>query len=569
MGDRKDMSKDTCEENFEHGEQNQRWHARTLDKVAARFKVPESGRAELQQLASHPVQWLKGEGITDESIVTPWEKLLFALSHFFESATSGVQQRDRLWRFTYQVNPNHLTVSGAIVSVFDFFNDIMIGSIMDRHPLRDQTYRNIMRINHVVGSFIELFLLMNLGFSSFQRVAIFTVMQCFRDVLGTTAGVSGQRYFVGVAPHTQERSKIWVWQQVGMQFGWPIGNIPMWIFGLARDRYFWSDYRVITRGFWIMFPMILAQGVISTFARNRVDVHSVQFQSQLNAQKTTTYEPAKYEGLTLKQKILKFLEPYKVLKYNKFLLYQNTFDFIKIILPRGDEYPIFRRLVPTFTVFGRELRGEAIIPIRNQIAGTPITFMNPFLGRIVKRMGGPRRTMLTLAILFAVVFFVKFLVGFSTPAALIAIIGLDTIWQSLGPLKWFSGQMLDFEMLDVVEYHTGVRSEGVTTAFKGFVGKLVRNNMGALTGNYFQNWTGITSGDIGDPNFETPERFRRWAWPMYTLAPVLWFMVDIVVFLLLKHSPKDMEIIEIELKRRRELAAQAMDLLEAEESASS
>jgi len=42
-----------------------RWHARALDKAAVKFKVKESGRAELQLLANHPRQWLRGEDLPD------------------------------------------------------------------------------------------------------------------------------------------------------------------------------------------------------------------------------------------------------------------------------------------------------------------------------------------------------------------------------------------------------------------------------------------------------------------------------------------------------------------------
>jgi len=541
-----------------------RWHVRLLDWVAVKFfKANDEGRAELRLLATRPRAWLKGEGVTDDKRMLPWEKLLFALHGFLVTSSAGFssdEQRNRLWLFTYRVNPHHLTISGLIVSVVDFFNDIFIGQLMDSRTLLDPTYRNIVRGHHVVNSVVRGFLMAYLGLSSQHRVIMFTVIRCVMDALGTAGGISYQKYYAGISPLSSERSRAGVWQNVGAQMGWPIGNLPAWIMGFARDRQVWTDHRVITRGFWIAFPLLLASNIVNTLARNRVQIEA-----------TPKAKRESLEGLSLgekiraiKQRMIKMIEPYKVLRYNRYLIVSTIAGLFQIFIPSVPEYPIYRRLVPPVTVFGREIRGEGIMPIRTQIAGTPVTFLHPFVGRIVDRLGGPKRTQIVAHVCYIGLFLTKYLVGFESPGAIAAVIAADTLNHTVDPLHGHTEHILLYEMFDYVEWKTGVRSEGVTTAFNGLRQKLIKDNIGRAVTNTFQAWTGITDGDIGDPNFETPERFVRWAWPVFTLGPLVSNVIALIRLFFFPYDPAEMLVMEAELKQRRELAQQAKEQVQEE-----
>jgi len=544
------------------------WHARTVDKALKLFKVKESGRAETQQLLTHPVVWAKGEGLP-EGVLAPWEKMLFALHAFMGIAAGGYGgdgQRKRLWNYTYGINPNHLTVGGIILSIFDAVNDPFIGQWMDRRPMLDKTYRKICRTNNMINVFLSIFFLFDFGFSSFQRVAVWTGVRMLMDILSTMSEVAYTKYFVGITPFSDQRGKTMVWQETGGQFGWPIANIPAYLMGFARDRQQWSDYRVFTRGALITLPLALGSSIIHTFARNRV---KLQQSEEITAPPRAPHEEGKespYKNLSLKEKMQvtyrQVITAFGVLRHNPWLISTSIANFIKVFTPRTDEYPIYRWLIPPIKMFGREFRGEAILPIRNQLSGTPITFLYPFMGKIVNKIGGPKRTHIYGYSLTIAVFLAKYFIGYKGPAALIMIFIGDLIWQTIAPFIGYSSRVLEYEMLDVVEYETGVRSEGVTMAFKALFNKILTSNIDSATGNWLQGWTGINQIDVDSPNPVVPERFQKWAWTFFTLTPAVDATIDLITRLFLKYKPEQRHVIEAELIKRRELAQQAKAELE-------
>jgi len=394
------------------------------------------------------------------------------------------------------------------------------------------------------------------GLSSVQRVAIFGVIQVFLDVMGTVGGISRQKYVVGITPLSEERAKTMVWHATGSQFGWPVGNLPMWIFGFASDRQAWSDYRVFTRGAMITLPLSLASGVINTFARNRVDIFDQQQQEKKEEKK-----------LSLK-------ESFRALRHNRFLIMTSIAGFFNNFIPTDTalEYPIYRFLIPSLTrrngehivIFDRKLDGESIIPIRNQISGTPMTILLPFMGKLVNLCGGPRRYQIGANAVLVVAFLAKYFVGFRTLPAIITIMFIDILSQNLGVAYGYANDVMEYEFLDYVEYKTGVRSEGINSSIRAFFTTVIKNNIDSITTNYFLAWSGITDINIDDPNLITPPRFVRWAWVMFALGSVLRNLVELITRLLLKYDPKDKDMIEAELKQRRELAKNARQMLEEE-----
>ena len=554
------------EEYTANGEQDtpQKWHVRATDRILRRFKVDDTGRAEARQLMSHPLRWAKGDGLPKEKLA-PWEKFLFGLSGFSGIAASGYGgdgQRNRLWRYTYNVNPNHITVGGMILSVFDFINDPFIGQWMDRHPMPDSTHRRIVRINHVVNVFIGIFFLFDFGFTSMQRVMIWTGIRMALDILSTMKDVSDKKFFAGITPHSDERGKLMVWKETGGQMGWPIANIPTWIMGFAKDRQQWSDYRIYTRGTLLTLPLAIAAGIVHTFVRNRVrfdqpeeivaapvtarEIDEAQAKAALRAEMTAR-EKLRHSAGQIKT-------TFGVLRHNKFLIATSIAHLVKMLTPRGDEYPIYRFLVPPVRVFGRDFRGEAIIPLKNQIAGTPITFMYPFLGAVVKKLGGPKRAHMTSNVLSIVFFLAQYFAGFTGPLAVTLIVITDVIIQTVGPINKYSNDLMTYEYLDYVEYKTGVRSEGITQAFNGLFHKILTGNVDSAFNNWFQTWSGIYKIDVNDPHAVAPERFRKWAWTFFTLAPLIDNTAELLVRLFLKYRPEDRYVIEAALAERRKLA---------------
>jgi len=529
-----------------------------LDKLLVKFKVSDAGRAEVQQILREPIVWLKGEYMVFGQLA-PWEKLIFFIQGFTQTASEQwTWGRDRLYRYTYNVNPNMLTVSGIITSLWDAFNDPFIGQWMDRHPMKDSTHRRIVRINHNVGVLMGFFFLFDLGLTPVQRMVMYTVMVCVKDILGTMRDVSFAKFYAGITPYSAERGRAMVWEGVGAQTGYPFGNIPAYILGFVKDRQTWSDYRVYTRGYAITMPLMICTGIIATFVRNRV-----QFQMEAKADAPDMQaEPTAMETKQAPEEPkLSIKESLAVLKHNKFVIYGTIANLVTMLTPGFDMYPVIRfmfpeRKAPKFlqNLLGPTIRGEGYMTLSKQISGIPITFLYPFRKVITDKIGGPKRMMVAFCLTQIAMGLVRWGFGYKSVAALVMMILTDTVNETMGPFNGYASGILRYEMFDYVEYKTGVRSEGITMAFESFVNKIIANNLNHLTGNAFMAWSGIHEIDVNAAKPVVPERFEKYAWPMATLTMAADAAIMLASRMAFPYDPAQKDVIEADLKERRALA---------------
>ncbi|MDR1463924.1 MAG: MFS transporter [Oscillospiraceae bacterium] len=537
-----------------------------LRKVLTRFKVSEPSQDEAVELLHHPVRWMKGGDNLPAGHLAPWEKLLFGLNGFLGTSAGGFNGQDRLFRYTFHVDPNHLTISGTISSVWDAVNDPIIGSFMDRHPWSDKTYRWICRANQLLVCVLNVIILLDLGLTPLQHVVLLTVFNVFKDVLGTFAGVSYSKYFAGITPFSNERGKTIVWNNVGNQCGYPIANIPNIIMGFARDRMKFSDYRIYVYGTLILFPIALIAGWLPTYARNRVHFHPEEKELEKSTPPRSLREKIKYFPDTLRS----IGKSFSILKHNNYLILNSIASFITVFTPSSDDLPIYRYIMPKYHIGSREMRGEALIWFKKQFSGLPITILYPFLGVVVNKVGGPKRMHLVNSSLQIVCNLIKFVFDprrfKRTIPPLIMITFMDAFFETLGPLDGYASGILTYEMYDYVEYKTGVRSEGISTAFNALFSKMITGNINNATYNAFQSWSGINKVDYekGDP---APARYLKYAWALFCLAPVADSAIWLIARLLFKYDPKQKAMIEAELMERRALAARQADALADETEA--
>ena len=532
-----------------------------VDKVLTRFKVGEEGRAEVQQIIRHPIVWLKGEATALDHLA-PWEKLLFFISGFMYTASGQWDGRDRLFRYTFGVNPNHITISDVVTSLWDAVNDPLIGTWMDRHPMQDNTYRWIRRINHTIGVSMGLFYMLDLGLKPVTRIIIYASTLIIRDILGTMSEVANAKYYAGITPASDERGKLKVWENVGNQAGYPFGNIPAYILGFAKDRQVWSDYRVYTRGYAIALPLLLGHGIINTFLRNRVQFgpnskRLAEMEAQLEAHEIEMPD---------EEPKLSFKESFALIKHNKYMIYNTIANILQQFTPGIDDYPLKRWMFPQRRILGRgdPVRGEGYLQLSKQLSGLPITILYPFLGVMTRKLGGPKRTMILNHALNMGGRVLRYFAGYKSIFGLVVYILTDAVFETVGPLNGYAEHILNYEMLDYVEWKTGMRSEGIAMAFQAFTNKIIAKNVNSFTGNAFAAWTGIHTIDIDDPKLVLPERYQKWVWPMTCLMPVIDNAIFLAARLAFPYDPGQKDVIEADLKERRALAQKMKEELEEE-----
>ncbi|MDR2524973.1 MAG: MFS transporter [Oscillospiraceae bacterium] len=515
----------------------------SLNSFLAKVKVPESARNEIDQLTHHPVRWLKGEN-DPEGHLHPWEKLGFALNTFMTNSAAGFNGQGQLFNYTYHVNPNHMTVSGIITSFWDAFNDPFVGQWMDRNPMSDGTYRWIQRINHLINTLLNVLVLLDMGLTPLGHVVLLTAVTMFRDILGTFAGVSYTKYFAAITPYSSERGKSMVWGAVGMQVSYAIYNLPAYFMGLAKDRLKFSDYNIYVYGTLILLPLAIVGGWVHTFAKKRV-----------------SFNPVGADGIEKPTEDRRSLrETIAVLKHNKYLMLSSAASFFTVFTPTTDELPIYRYIMPRFNVRGHEVRGETLMSLRKQFSGIPITILYPFIGMITNKVGGPKRMQVISRISYILIHAARFLLDprkFKNGLLpVLGIIGVEMVFETLGPMDGYAGNIINYEMLDYVEYKTGVRSEGMTVAFRALFDKMITGNINRATGNLFQKWSGIN--EVDQSKGEMPsERYMKWAWFMYNIAPAADSVIYLIAWLLFKYDPQQKNRVEAELLERRKLQAEA------------
>jgi len=535
-----------------------------LDSKIVTNKVPESGREELAQVLYSPRAWLKGEQMDEEGgRLFPWEKLLWGLGAFFRNSVSQFDGRERLWITTYNVNPNHITVQAIANHIWDGINDPMVGQFMDRRPFKDNTYRWLMRINHVVNQGLTMFFMLDLGLTPVQRLVMFGVIQAAWNIFATMAGISDQKYVAGITPLSEERAKLNVWQHTFHKLAYPIANLPRLLQGfiVGDGRYHWTDQRIFITGFAVLMPFALAGGIVNTFLKNRVSFDHTR--NAATAPTAASNEPE--EKLTVR-------EMFSVLRHNKYLLYWMIANFFWVLIPTFDEWFVWRFLVPNIRLpIVGETAGPGIPVVMGYLSGLPITFLVPFMRQAMNWLGGPKRTLVMFEISNVLGRAAQFFIArgpsgqvLGSGGRIAGFFAVDTVRETIGPIAGLAANVLNFEMLDYVEYKTGVRSEGVNRAVLGFLEKLVKENVATFTGNFFQSWAGVHTIDGDVPHPEVPERFARWALPVWLLGLALNHTFRLIARASFPYKYGQNVEIEAELADRRAAEAQVREELEEE-----
>ena len=503
----------------------------------------------------HPVRWVRGEGIPPDHI-TPWELLLYFFNRGFGSMSDGFTgKQDFLYKEVYRIPPNNISVAGVISSVWDAVNDPILGTWMDRKRLNSQALRTILRISAITGSIFAVVKLIDGGMTPWQHLGLLMFCNMTQDIVSTMAQVADQKMRSGISPSSQQRSRISVWSNVGYSFTWFISNAPTALMGFSKALGL-SDYQIIFVGACVMLPFGIAAGMLPTFIRQRVDFSTAAPYAGSQGE----------EGEQPKKRSWK--ETFRVIRHNRYFILNAIASFITVFSPdMGDELTIYRYLMPTFRIFGKEMGGEGLLLFKQMLSGNLSTVLEPFNRQLINKMGGPLRAQQIKSAVMMASRSVMYFAGYKSIPRLAVLILMESFVNAAMSWDGVAGAMLSYEFYDYVELKTGERSEGVTTAVDNLFKKIVTNNIGQVTGNMFLQWTGYQGGYKEDGT-RPPERYLKYMWPMYCLIPVLDQSIWLVARSFVKWKPEDREQTELALAERRAAAQKLRDEMDREVPAS-
>jgi len=497
-------------------------------------KMSAEARARFRQALRHPAAWWRGDGLPEENI-RPWEGGIQLFAEGLKGFMSGfTNMKDRLYLGLGEgkIPPNWKSVHDVTKITWDALNDPMIGMYMDRRRFSVKLHRWIMRFNATFSPFFILVQCFNFGLSPLQRVILWTAVSMLSDVMSTTNAVSEAKIWAGITPHTQQRGVVQLCKTIGGQLAAATKGLPTGLMGLTAFTGL-TDYQTMIYGALIFMPLTIFCRWLPSFAKQRVD-----FMKKINP-----------DGTPQEEKPPTFRESFAVVKHNRWFMMNTMINFLRVFLPKTDEMFFYRFLAPKITIAGKNVGGETLWMVKNIVFGMPGILVQPFALKVVGKFGDKLNYLKLHTFVVIATTLAKYLVGYKTWPRLIFNYFMDTtreIFDRWAPVP--KGQ-LDFEMYDYVEWKTGLRSEGMTIAVDGMLGKLINNNVSSVLGNAVNQWTGYQGYDIP----QQPERFLKSIWPLLHLGKIMGETIYLAALFWFKY-PHDPKEVEADLIERRALA---------------
>jgi len=510
-------------------------------------KLSQEAKSQIKKAIRNPIGWWRGANLPEEEL-RPWEGGIQFMAEMLKGFMNGfVSMRNRLFIGVEEgkIRPNLMSIHDVIRITWDGLSDPPIGMFMDRRKYGEKILRWVMRFNATLSPIFIMIQCFDMGITPMQRVVKWTVIAMLHSLMSTANVVSETKIWAGITPHSEQRGALQLWRTIGDNVGALVTGIPIIMMGLA-GTFGWdlSDYHIMVVGAALTAPITIFSRWLPSFAKQRVDF-TVQLEGEGEKEKS-------------REEQMTFREQFAIVKHNKWFMMWIVVDMIRILVPGTDRMLIYRFLVPSKPVFGREIDGLLIKTIfRDIVFGWPALALLPYAKRAVDWFGGdPIRFIKAHVILNGASQAISFVTGYQSWPRLAIVWTLEMMREVMGRWSSVPHTMIRFEMFDYVEWKTGHRSEGITESVNGLLRKLLRDNAGAVIGNLVMDWTGYKGWDI--PIEEQPQRFMNVLWPLLHAGPVFGEIIALI-FLMRFKRPHDPNEVERDLIERRALAQQMME----------
>jgi Na+/melibiose symporter-like transporter len=317
-----------------------------------------------------------------------------------------------------------------------------------------------MRFNATFSPLFILLQCLNLGLTPGQRVVMWTVITMFADLMSTANAVSETKIWAGISPYSERRGALQMWRTLGDNVGALVTGLPIIMMGFAGTLgWELSDYRIMAVGAMLTAPLTIFSRWLPSFAQQRVD-----FSVKVNAEGAEAKEEqTAEEKLTLR-------ESFAIVKHNKWFMMWLVIDFIRLLAPGTDRMLIYRFLVPSKRVFGKDIDGLLIKTLfRDIVFGWPALVLLPWAQKSVGWFGGPLKFIKSQIVINLAAQVVSFAVGYKSWPRLAVYWITEMVREVIGRWGSVPHTMIRYEMFDYVEWKTGVRSEGITQSVDGLL----------------------------------------------------------------------------------------------------
>ncbi len=430
-----------------------------------------------------------------------------------------------------------VTVLLILMKIWDGVNDPIIGSLVDRHRFKNgEKLRPLLKYTPVpVGIFTVLIFVV---FSTKEnllwlRVGYFVIMYLCWDIAYTLQDVAIWGMTAVVSPNSNSRDKF-------VQLARTIGSIFYGIFSAV-------------------VPAIME--TVATASGNSMALMTVLFVAilglggaLLSAKCYAAQERVKLVDPKKQQKSM--FESFKLLFQNKMLMLITLSNLFGALAFGGNLVTyFFKYKVPEITVFGIVLGPLLLTTVYSAITYAPSFVGMIFANKLADWCKGNKNLLIVIQLFTIVGKVIAFFIGFEGKNILIGMIIMAVCSIPSGAAS-IAQTSLFCDSIDLMEYKTGKRTEGVTFAMQTFFTKISSGITGGLATFALALLDYKAVEDVEGAVYLGTQSaaFEAWIWPLVMLTPAIAAVLYIIPLLFIKYTPEQKAEVEKELAERRATA---------------
>ncbi|MCL2299482.1 MAG: MFS transporter [Firmicutes bacterium] len=513
----------------------------------------DDANSKTKQALRHPLAWWRGADLPEEKI-RPWEGGIQLFAEGLKGFMKGfTDMRDMYYIGDYEgkILPNWKSVHDVTRVTLDGLSNPVIGSMMDRGRYGVRAHRWIMRFNATLSPLLIMLQCFQFGgMTPFQRIIEWTLVSVLANLISTTNAVSETKLWAGITPLTEQRGIIQTCKTVGNQLASAASGIPMIFIGLMEQLGL-SYYQIMVYGALIFAPLTIFCRWLPTYAKQRVDF-TVRVKGEDQAEEPSQHAPT-------------FKESFAVVKHNRWFMMQTAVNLMRMFFPKTDYKYLYRflledrsktKILDKLIINGKPAGGEILYVLKNVTFGLVGVLFQPFAVKVIAKFKDKVNFVRAHTVVSLVTTAAMFLVRYETWPRLLFMFTAEMVRELFDRWSPIAQELIRYEMFDYVEWKTGQRSEGMTTAVDAMINKLIRDNVGNVVGNAVTQWTGFKGYVV--PVEEQPERFKSAIWPLLFVGKFVGELFALGAYLWFKY-PRDPGEVEADLIERRALAQQRME----------
>jgi len=480
-----------------------------------------------REIFRHPVKWFFQE---EEDVIprkelgsmmfgTMGQVVMFGMagSWFFHFCTNVLK-----------LDPRVVGQMTGAIAVFDSVIDPVAGAIIDSRTFKDgRKLVPWIRNFAPVCAVLSFLLFINWNFQSAALKIIYCVaIYLIWDALHSFVNTSLLGMTAAISPFSSQRARAVQWMDIGVMIGFfmPELLLPMLsdggAFGMTQQRVY------------IIFAVILCLGggalmLAATGLKERV--------VSVNKSKSNP-----------------FAMIFNVLKHNHILMLFLVMDMIRAASPNVTHIFVFQQV--SYTWGDRVIPAPVLVTLFTVLAGLPGAALKLVAVKVADKMGGMKRVMIIATLTDVVCRVITFFVGFDTIPKLVVVYIFETIVQIPWGIYGIAQRALLSDSVDLVEWKTGQRTEGITMSARNLTMKL-GGGLRRLVMGYSLNWLQYDASLV-ELRIPQNDHFQRNVWGVFKLGLAGGAFLGLIPLLLIRYPDSLKRQVEAELAQRR-IAAKA------------